>query len=601
MTEPRRLFDCLQYHLERTPLPDMLAGKENGQWRSYSTQQVKETVDKLSAGLLNLGISAGDSTAEGRDKITVISKNRPEWLMLDMAVQQIGAVLTPVYPTISVPELEFILQDAQVKMVFVNDEDLYHKVMHVKDSVPSLKEIYTFEQVPNAKHWKEILSLGDATAAEKVRTIAASIQFEDLATIIYTSGTTGKPKGVMLSHRNLISNVMDSIPCFPPGENMRALSFLPLNHVFERMVSYIYLFKGTSIYYAESLETIGDNLKEVKPTMFTTVPRLLEKVYDRIMAKGAELTGIKRKLFFWAHDLATRFEINKNMGIGYRMQLALANKLIFSKWREALGNNLLCIVTGGAACQVRLIRIFTAAGIPIMEGYGLTETSPVISVNRYQEEGRMFGTVGPLINHVEVKIAEDGEILCKGPNIMMGYYKRPDLTSDSVVDGWYHTGDIGMLVDNKFLKITDRKKEMFKTSGGKYVAPLPIENKLKESPFVEQVMVVGSERKFVGALIVPSLSNLKDWARQQGIQTTALPQLIKDPKVIHLYKDLVESFNKYFNHVEQIKKFELLPDEWSVETGEMTPKLSLKRKVIMEKFRDAIERIYHDVRPEAVS
>jgi len=579
----------------------MLAGKENGQWRTYSTQEIKDTVDKLSAGLLNLGITAGDSTAEGRDKITVISKNRPEWLMLDMAVQQIGAVLTPVYPTISVSELEFILQDAQVKMVFVNDEDLYHKVMHVKDNVPSLKEVYTFEQVPNVKHWKEILALGDEAAAEKVRTIAASIQFEDLATIIYTSGTTGKPKGVMLSHRNLISNIIDSIPCFPPGENMRALSFLPLNHVFERMVSYIYLFKGASIYYAESLETIGDNLKEVKPTMFTTVPRLLEKVYDRIMAKGAELTGIKKKLFFWAHDLATRFEINKNMGISYRMQLALANKLIFSKWREALGNNLLCIVTGGAACQVRLIRIFTAAGIPIMEGYGLTETSPVISVNRYQEEGRMFGSVGPLIDHVEVKIAEDGEILCKGPNIMMGYYKRPDLTNDSIKDGWYYTGDIGMLVDNKFLKITDRKKEMFKTSGGKYVAPLPIENKLKESPFVEQVMVVGSERKFVGALIVPSLSNLKDWARQQGIQTTTLSQLIKDPKVIHLYKDLVESFNKYFNHVEQIKKFELLPDEWSVETGEMTPKLSLKRKVIMEKFRDAIERIYHDARPETVS
>lgn len=601
MTEPRRLFDCLQYHLERTPRPDMLAGKENGQWRTYSTQEIKDTVDKLSAGLLNLGITAGDSTAEGRDKITVISKNRPEWLMLDMAVQQIGAVLTPVYPTISVSELEFILQDAQVKMVFVNDEDLYHKVMHVKDNVPSLKEVYTFEQVPNVKHWKEILALGDEAAAEKVRTIAASIQFEDLATIIYTSGTTGKPKGVMLSHRNLISNIIDSIPCFPPGENMRALSFLPLNHVFERMVSYIYLFKGASIYYAESLETIGDNLKEVKPTMFTTVPRLLEKVYDRIMAKGAELTGIKKKLFFWAHDLATRFEINKNMGISYRMQLALANKLIFSKWREALGNNLLCIVTGGAACQVRLIRIFTAAGIPIMEGYGLTETSPVISVNRYQEEGRMFGSVGPLIDHVEVKIAEDGEILCKGPNIMMGYYKRPDLTNDSIKDGWYYTGDIGMLVDNKFLKITDRKKEMFKTSGGKYVAPLPIENKLKESPFVEQVMVVGSERKFVGALIVPSLSNLKDWARQQGIQTTTLSQLIKDPQVIHLYKDLVESFNKYFNHVEQIKKFELLPDEWSVETGEMTPKLSLKRKVIMEKFRDAIERIYHDARPETVS
>jgi long-chain acyl-CoA synthetase len=601
MTEPRRLFDCIQYHLERTPLPDMLAGKENGQWCTYSTQQVKDTVYKLSAGLLNLGISAGDMTAEGRDKIAIISKNRPEWLMIDMAVQRIGAILTPVYPTINVNELEFILQDAQVKMIFVNDEELFHKVLSVKDRVPSLTNIFTFEHVANARYWKDVISLADEAGVEKAAALADGIRYEDLATIIYTSGTTGTPKGVMLSHRNLLSNVLDSIPCFPPGDNMRALSFLPLNHVFERMVSYVYLFKGTSIYYAESLETIGDNLKEVKPTMFTTVPRLLEKVYDKIMAKGAELTGIKRKLFFWAHDLATRFEINKNMGIGYRMQLALANKLIFSKWREALGNRLLCIVTGGAACQVRLIRIFTAAGIPIMEGYGLTETSPVISVNRYQEKDRLFGSVGPLINNVEVKIAEDGEILCKGPNVMMGYYKRPDLTQDAITDGWYHTGDIGMVVENRFLKITDRKKEMFKTSGGKYVAPLPIENKLKESPFVEQVMVVGAERKFVGALIVPAISNLKDWARQQGIKATTSEELINQPQVIYLYKDLVENFNKYFNHVEQIKKFELLPREWSIETGEMTPKLSLKRKVIMEKFRDAIERIYQDTRQETVS
>jgi long-chain acyl-CoA synthetase len=598
MTEPRRLFDCIDYHLERTPVPDMFAGKENGLWCVYSTQQVKEIVDDLSAGLLNLGIGGGDMTAEGRDKVAIICKNRPEWLMLDMAVQQVGAILTPIYPTINVNELEFILQDAQVKMVFVNDEDLFHKVLSVKERVTSVKEIFTFEHVANARHWKEIPALATDAAKQQVKKIADSIRYEDLATIIYTSGTTGTPKGVMLSHRNLLSNVMDSIPCFPPGQNMRALSFLPLNHVFERMVSYVYLFKGTPIYYAESLDTIGDNLKEVGPTMFTTVPRLLEKVYDRIMSKGNELTGIKRKLFFWAHDLATKFEINKPLGLGYRLQLALANKLIFSKWREALGNNLLCIVTGGAACQVRLIRIFTAAGIPIMEGYGLTETSPVISVNRYQEEGRKFGTVGPLIDNVEVKIAEDGEILCKGPNVMMGYYKRPDLTNESIIDGWYHTGDIGMIDEGKFVKITDRKKEMFKTSGGKYVAPLPIENKLKESPFIEQVMVVGAEKKFVGALIVPSISNLKDWARQQGIKTTSVKELFQDPKVNHLYKDLVENFNKYFNHVEQVKKFELLPDEWSVETGEMTPKLSLKRKVIMEKYRDAIDRIYHDSKHE---
>jgi len=373
---------------------------------------------------------------------------------------------------------------------------------------------------------------------------------------------------------------------------MSALSFLPLNHIFERMVSYVYLFNGTAIYYAESLDTIGDNLKEVKPQMFTTVPRLLEKVYDKIMAKGNEQKGIKRKLFFWAHDLATKFEINKAQPAWYRFQLMLANKIVFSKWREGLGNNLRCIVSGGAAAQVRLIRIFTAAQIPIMEGYGLTETSPVISVNRFQVKDRMFGTVGPLIDKVEVKIAEDGEILCKGPNIMMGYYKRDDLTREVVKDGWFYTGDIGTMVGGKYLKITDRKKELFKTSGGKYVAPLPIENKLKESIYVEQVMVVGSERKFVGALIVPAFSSLRDWARKEGIASSSNEELIRNPKVIEMYKELIESFNKYFNHVEQIKKFELLPQDWSIETGEMTPKMSLKRKVLMEKFRPAIERIY---------
>lgn len=546
----------------------------------------------MSFGMLQLGISCGDMTAERRDKIAILSKNRPEWVMLDLAVQQIGAILTPIYPTINVNELEFVLNDAEVKMVIVNDEESFLKVLSIQANVPSIKAIYSFEHVPNARHWKELLLPLDDTGRARIREISDKVRNEDLATIIYTSGTTGKPKGVMLSHRNILSNVMDSMPCFPPGENMRALSFLPLNHIFERMVTYIYLYKGTAIYYAESLDTIGENLKEVKPHMFTTVPRLLEKVYDKIMAKGMELTGTKKKLFFWAHELATRFEINKPLGVWYKLQLALANKLIFSKWREALGNNLKCIVTGGAACQVRLIRIFTAARIPIMEGYGLTETSPVISVNRFQEEGRMFGTVGPLIRNVEVRIAEDQEILCKGPNIMMGYYKRPDLTAEVMTGEWFHTGDIGMMVDGRFLKITDRKKEMFKTSGGKYVAPLPIENRLKESMYVEQVMVVGAERKFVGALIIPSFPNLTDWARQQGIAYASHEDLIRDPRVLDLYRDLVESFNKFFNHVEQIKKFELLPNEWGIQTGELTPKMSLKRKVVMEKYREAVDRIY---------
>jgi long-chain acyl-CoA synthetase len=593
MTEPRRLFDCIQYHLERKPLADMLAGKEAGQWKTYSTQQVGTIVNELSAGLLSMGIGPNDMTAEGRDKVAILCKNRPEWLMLDLAVQQIGALLIPIYPTININELEFILNDAQVKIAFVNDEDSYLKILSLKERVPSLKEIFTFEHVANARHWKDVTALSTPALQEKIKPIADSIKYEDLATIIYTSGTTGTPKGVMLSHRNILSNVLDCIPCFPPGENFRSLSFLPLNHIFERMVSYIYLFQGTSIYYAESLDTIGDNLKEVKPGMFTTVPRLLEKVYDRIMSKGSELTGIKKKLFFWAHGLAEKFEINKNQGWWYSMQLALANKLIFSKWREGLGSNIKCIVTGGAACQVRLIRIFTAAKIIIMEGYGLTETSPVIAVNRYQEKDRKFGSVGPLIANVEVKIAEDGEILTKGPNVMEGYYKRPDLYNEVMTGEWFHTGDIGTIVDNKFLKITDRKKELFKTSGGKYVAPLPVENKLKESPFIEQVMIVGSERKFVGALIIPSFPNLRDWARTHGLKGGTNEELIRDPKVIDMFKDLVESFNKYFNHVEQVKKFELLPNEWSVDSGEMTPKLSMKRKVIMEKYRDAIERIYN--------
>jgi long-chain acyl-CoA synthetase len=479
-----------------------------------------------------------------------------------------------------------------VKAVFVNDEDLFYKVQSIRNKVPGIREVYSFEHVNGAAHWKQLLELGKQEHYQLMTTVSEKINTEDLFTIIYTSGTTGTPKGVMLSHHNVLSNVMACIGCFPPGSNQRALSFLPLNHVFERIITYVYLFKGASIYYAESLDTISENLKEVQPHMFTTVPRLLEKVYDKIMQKGNELTGTKRKLFFWAHSLAERFEINKNQGLWYHIQLSIANKLIFSKWREALGNNIQCIVTGGAACQVRLIRIFTAARIIIMEGYGLTETSPVIAVNRFNEEERMFGTVGPLIDNVEVKIAEDGEILCKGPNVMMGYYKRPDLTAEAIVDGWYHTGDIGTIVDNKYLKITDRKKELFKTSGGKYVAPLAIENKLKESTFIEQVMLVGSERKFVGALIVPAFAYLQEWARKNNLHNLSNEALIRNPGVLELYRDLIESFNKYFNHVEQIKKFELLPHEWTIDTGELTPKLSLKRKVVMEKYHDAVERIY---------
>lgn len=592
MTQPNRLFDCLNIHLIDAPNRTMMAGKEDGKWKEYSTIEVADIVKKLSAGLLQMGFGRGDNTPEGRDKIAVIAKNRPEWVMLDLAVQRIGAVLTPLYPTIGEPELEYILKDAKVKIIFVNDSHLYEKVMSVKSSLPELKDIYSFEKNSEIKHWKEILSLGNEQHQKEVESIANEIKYEDLATIIYTSGTTGKPKGVMLSHKNILSNVMDSMPCFPPGENMKALSFLPLNHIFERMVSYIYLFKGTSIFFAESMETIGENLKEVKPHIFTTVPRLLEKVYEKIMQKGEELTGVKRKLFFWAHRLATKFEINKNQGFFYKTQLSLANKLIFNKWREALGSEVKCIVSGGAACQVRLIRIFTAADVPVMEGYGLTETSPVISVNRYEEEGRMFGSVGPLINNVEVKFADDGEVLCKGPNIMMGYFKNPELTEDAFENGWFKTGDIGMLVDGKFLKITDRKKEMFKTSGGKYVAPVAIENKMKESPFIENLMVIGAGEKFVSALIIPAFSYLINWCKQQNIESTSKSEMVSNPLIHALYKKEIEKYNQQFNHVEQIKKFELLPNEWSIETGEMTPKQSLKRKVIMAKNKESIAEMY---------
>jgi long-chain acyl-CoA synthetase len=596
MKKNSRLFDCLTNQLEHFPQEDMLAAKENGVWRKYSTAKVQEMVNQLSAGLLSLGISGNDMSTEGRDKIAILSANRPEWVILDLAVQQIGAVLVPIYPTLNASELEFVLNDAQVKLVFVNNTELHEKVAGMRHNVPSLREIYTFNQVPGAHNWQEVLDAGVPEYLQQVKPIADKIRPEDLVTIIYTSGTTGTPKGVMLSHNNVASNVADSSAILPPGgENLRSLSFLPLNHIFERMVTYLYLFNGISIYYAENLESIGDNLKEVKPHMFTTVPRLLEKVYERIMEKGAALSGIKKKLFDWAVNVGSRYDINKSLGFGYNLQLSLANKLIFNKWREGLGGEIKCIVTGAAACQVRLLKVFTAARIPIMEGYGLTETSPVISVNRYDVSERKFGTVGPVIKNIEVKLAEDGEICCKGPNVMMGYYKRPDLTDECVKDGWFHTGDIGVWEEyqgKRFLKITDRKKEIFKTSGGKYVAPQPIENKMKESNFIEQMMVVGPERKFAGALIVPSFTNLKAWCAEHQVTENDPKALINHPRINDLYREIVEQFNESFNHVEQIKKFELLPAEWTVDGGELTPTLKLKRKVIMEKYRDIIERIY---------
>jgi len=594
MNEHSRIFDYIDYQLNRFPKPDMFCGKENGLWKKYSTAEVKDTINKLSAGLIKLGVTGNDMTIGHQDKIALISKNRPEWLMLDMACQQVGAAICPIYPTTNVNELEFIFNDATVKHVFVSGQEILDKVNIIRSRVPSLINVYSFDELPGVINWKTLITGITAADLEKMEAVKATIKAEHCATIIYTSGTTGTPKGVMLSHRNIVTNVINSKNSFPFTDDLegRALSFLPLNHIFERMVSLIYISSGASIYYAESLDTIAENLKEVKPTLFSTVPRLLEKTYEKIMAKGAELTGIKRKLFYWSVALANEYDNIKPQSLWYKMQLALANKLIFSKWREALGGNIQLIVTGGAACQIRLIRIFTAAGIPIYEGYGPTENSPVISVNCRKKGGTKFGTVGLVIEGQEVKLEADGEICVKGPSVMMGYYKRPDLTAETIIDGWLHTGDIGIFEEGKYLKITDRKKELFKTSGGKYVAPQPIENKMKESPFVEQMMVVGAEQKFVGALIVPSLINLKEWMLHKGIPFTTVEDAIHNPKVLDLYRELIDSFNTFFNQVEQIKKFELLPHEWTIDSGELTPTLKLKRKVIMEKYKTAVERIY---------
>lgn len=580
-----RLFDILHHQQATHPLKAALAEKVNGKWREYSTAECIEMINKVSKALLSLGVKKGDT-------IALISNNRPQWNFIDQGTQQIGAVSVAIYPNITTSEYQFIFNDAEVKYCFVGDADLYAKISGIKTNVPSLQEIYTFNQVDGAKNWETILSDVSADDQKQIDELKAQVDADDLATLIYTSGTTGNPKGVMLSHNNITSNIKASLECLPLATGKRALSFLPLCHSFERMVSYTYMAISMNIYYAESLETIADNLKEVKPNFFTTVPRLLEKVYEKIMAKGHELTGFKKTLFFWAVDIGMQYEIGKDQGLMYNLKLGIARKLIFSKWKEALGGEIEGIVTGAAALNAKIGTLFTAGGIPIMEGYGLTETSPVLSANRLEEEDRKLGTIGIPIPGVEIKLAEDGEILAKGPNIMKGYYKRPDLTAEVIdADGWFHTGDVGAW-DGKFLKIVDRKKELFKTSGGKYVAPQQVEGKMKESPFIEQIMSIGDNRKFVSALIVPSFLNVEEWAKKNGIQYTTNDEMIKHPKVIELFQAEVDKANQEINHVEQVKEFRLLPVEWSVDGGELTPTMKVKRKNILEKYSAAVEEMY---------
>jgi len=583
----RRSFDILANQLEKFPKSDALAAKINGQYQPLSSQQVQDQTNLVSLGLLKLGLKKDD-------KVAIISMNRPEWLLADFGIAQIGGTSVPMYPSITVEDYRYIFTDAGVRAVFVSDKHLYDKVKEATAelNIPA-ENIFTFDKVEGARHFEELLEMGRQGNPADLEPLKAAVQPDDLLTLIYTSGTTGQPKGVMLSHDNLLSNCHNSAAYVPVGQKDKALSFLPLCHIFERMVTYLYMIHGVSIYYAESMETIADNLREVHPSIFTTVPRLLEKVYDKIVAKGHEQTGIKHKLFFWALDLGLKFDPQKNQGFIYNTELALANKLIFNKWREALGGNLRCIVSGGGALQPRLARVFWAAQIRVMEGYGLTETSPVIAVNGYEPENNMIGTVGPLIDNMEVKIAEDGEILTRSACVMKGYYNKPELTAKEIDgDGWFHTGDIGEFVNGRFLKITDRKKEMFKTSGGKYIAPQVIENKMKEDPLIEQVMVVGADRKFPAALIVPAFDELKKWAEKNGVAAKANAELVKDEKVVKLYHDLVKKYNQGFAQWEQVKKEALLPEHWTVETGEMTPTMKVKRKVITEKNKDLIEDLY---------
>ena len=589
MTQPTRLFDFAHYQKDKYNLEAAFADKRRGTWVAQSSVEFIDKGNAISRGLLRLGIKAND-------KIALISTtNRSEWNICDLGTLQVGAQDVPIYPTSSKEDYQYILNHSESVICFVSCADVYAKVAQIKDQVPSLKYVYSFDQLSDCAHWTEVLELGsDQSNQDEVETRKAKVQEDDLATIIYTSGTTGRPKGVMLSHQNISANIRRSAERLPIelGKS-KALSFLPVCHIYERMLMYMYQYCGVEIYFAESLETISENLQEIHPDVMTAVPRLLEKVYDKIYAKGAALSGIKKALFFWAVNLGLVYEPYGQNGWWYEFQLKIARALIFKKWQEALGGNLRAVASGSAALQPRLARVFNAAGIPIMEGYGLTETSPVVSVNDFREGNFRIGTVGKPIADTEIKIAEDGEILVKGPQIMMGYYKDPDLTAEVIKNGYFHTGDIGEVDKDGFLRITDRKKEMFKTSGGKYIAPQVLENALKQSRFIEQLMVIGENQKMPAALIQPNWEFIAEWGKNKGLDLpTDLSALSQHPKVIARIQKEIDEFNNKFGKWEQIKKFELTPETWSIELGLLTPTMKMKRKVIKAHYQSLIDKIY---------
>ncbi|MEI7420849.1 MAG: long-chain fatty acid--CoA ligase [Prolixibacteraceae bacterium] len=593
--EPKRTFDLIEYCLKNVNREDALAGKQGSQWVTYSTSQFARNVELLAYGLLSLGIQKGD-------RVSTVSGNRPEWTFVDMALSMVGAIHVPVYPTISEEEYSYIFKHAEIRYLFVSDDKLYAKLAPVDADVPSLERVFTFNEIPGADHLSVLYKLGEQNEEQlrsKLTELKASIGEEDMVTMIYTSGTTGIPKGVMLSHRNLVSNFETASHHFNLGLGHRCISFLPLCHIFERTVSYVFMYRGIGIYYVESLAQIVQSIKEVKPHIFTAVPRLFESVYDGIMAKGKLLTGIKYKLFFWAVEQGKDYDFNKKFGLWKKIKLKIADKLVYSKWRAGLGGNIQLMVSGGALLQSRIARVFSAAGLKVLEGYGLTETSPVVAVSNAVTNEIKIGTNGPVIKGVEVKIAEDGEILVKGPNLMMGYYREPELTAEVIdKDGWFHTGDVGFLDEGKYLKITDRKKEIFKLSGGKYIAPQLIENKLKESVLIEQACVIGNHEKFASALIVPAFAYLQGVCKEQNIQFKDNADMITKPELLAMFQSEVREINKTLGQHEEIKRFRIVPETWSSVTGELSQTLKLKRKVIEQKYSSLIEEIFASSRED---